>query len=1066
MLKGKFRQSEYNDNVSEISDDRDRKPPPFLFLEEDDILPSAEDILSQSRAENNTNTKDDTSFDDAYHEDKESESSTAVGTKEKEKNQWEKTFGKVRLITHFPHMRHRPKDKFAGSSPCLVPYYPPLFDPLFISINKHNKRWVNITDSEMLTQGIPQWVFRIELQYGDIKWVIKRTIAEFGTLHYTLRIKSSVSDHVPNPPNFPSQFESWLNSAKGTIRIDSDDEGEEKQNIALRRREALTRYLRKLLIRAHMMTNEVICEFLEISAVSIVDGMGWKGKEGFMENKINFVVPRFCQVIKPHLWKKQWVLLRDSYFALISDIASTTVNDVFLFDKNLIVENKTPGLLGKYHHHITIQNKFRRIEFKGSRREVDDWMASIKNALRHNVWIENHRFGSFAPIRENANVEWFVDGENHFKAVAKAILDADSEIFIADWWLSPELYLQRPAEMNEEYRLDRLLKRKAEQGVKIYIIIYKEMTVALTINSAHTKSTLQNLHKNIIVVRHPDHRSANNNVLFWSHHEKIVVVDNRVAFIGGLDLCWGRFDTQAHTLSDYPALGHQYPIFPGQDYSNPRVKDFQNVAQYNETLVDRNVTSRMPWHDMTVKMIGPIARDVARHFIQRWNFLKTSKGMHRPTVPILMPKGEYVAARDESSFKGTCNVQLLRSSAQWSSGIEREHSIYNAYMECISKSKHYIYIENQFFISATCEDKLLRNKIAEAIVERIKLAHLKKEKFKVFIVMPLIPAFEGDLASKEASAARNVMHFQYITISRGGNSIMERLKVLGIPASDYVGWYSLRTWGKIVPSSANLPIRGASVRTKKNDSATELSTKNDPLNSVPYDGDDKDDRPYYVSELIYIHDKILIVDDRFVLIGSDTEMVPSYMAGKKCRVSKFAHSLRMHLFKEHLGLTEFNEWDSLLRESTGDQSPLGEGDQSPFSEGDTTEKEPIRINTNQPSNEPTTMDSKVLDPLASHFYDHLWNQTAKNNTLIYRDLFRCVPDDTVHTFEQHRMFIPDPSKISHGHIANPDLHGRDIKSKLSKVRGHLVQFPCDYLKDENMLGSLIRETVTPMTIFT
>ena len=71
--------------------------------------------------------------------------------------------------------------------------------------------------------------------------------------------------------------------------------------------------------------------------------------------------------------------------------------------------------------------------------------------------------------------------------------------------------------------------------------------------------------------------------------------------------------------------------------------------------------------------------------------------MHRPTVPFLMPKGEYVAARDETKFKGSCRVQLLRSSAEWSSGIEREHSIYNAYMECSSKAKHYVYIENQFF---------------------------------------------------------------------------------------------------------------------------------------------------------------------------------------------------------------------------------------------------------------------------------------------------------------------------------------------------------------------------------
>jgi hypothetical protein len=58
--------------------------------------------------------------------------------------------------------------------------------------------------------------------------------------------------------------------------------------------------------------------------------------------------------------------------------------------------------------------------------------------------------------------------------------------------------------------LDRLLQRKAEDGVKIYIIVYKEMSVALTINSAHTKLWLQGLHENILgkmemhVVLHDD----------------------------------------------------------------------------------------------------------------------------------------------------------------------------------------------------------------------------------------------------------------------------------------------------------------------------------------------------------------------------------------------------------------------------------------------------------------------------------------------------------------------------------------------------------------------------------
>lgn len=37
-----------------------------------------------------------------------------------------------------------------------------------------------------------------------------------------------------------------------------------------------------------------------------------------------------------------------------------------------------------------------------------------------------------------------------------------------------------------------------------------------------------------------------------------------------------RWDTHQHRLVDHPAVGHEKEIFPGQDYSNPRVKDFVN----------------------------------------------------------------------------------------------------------------------------------------------------------------------------------------------------------------------------------------------------------------------------------------------------------------------------------------------------------------------------------------------------------------------------------------------------------------------------------------------------------
>jgi len=49
---------------------------------------------------------------------------------------------------------------------------------------------------------------------------------------------------------------------------------------------------------------------------------------------------------------------------------------------------------------------------------------------------------------------------------------------LQDWWLTPELYLRRPPAHYPEWRLDKLLKRKAEQGVKIYVVVYKEVRLS------------------------------------------------------------------------------------------------------------------------------------------------------------------------------------------------------------------------------------------------------------------------------------------------------------------------------------------------------------------------------------------------------------------------------------------------------------------------------------------------------------------------------------------------------------------------------------------------------------
>lgn len=88
---------------------------------------------------------------------------------------------------------------------------------------------------------------------------------------------------------------------------------------------------------------------------------------------------------------------------------------------------------------------------------------------------EQHRFQSFAPVHENNRVKWYVDGLDYLWAVSEALEKATETIYIADWWLSPELFLRRPPVQHQEWRLDHILKRRAEAGVKIYVIVYKEV---------------------------------------------------------------------------------------------------------------------------------------------------------------------------------------------------------------------------------------------------------------------------------------------------------------------------------------------------------------------------------------------------------------------------------------------------------------------------------------------------------------------------------------------------------------------------------------------------------------
>lgn len=937
-------------------------------------------------------------------------------------------------------------------------------------------------------------LYTIELTHGEFKWQVKRKYKHFQEFHRELlkykafiRIPLPTKRHTFRRQNVrreePREMPSFPSSSENTNR--------EEQFFG--KRKQLEDYLTKLLKMPMYKNYHATTEFLDISQLSFIHDLGPKGIEGMiMKRSGGHRIPglnccghgRAC-----YRWSKRWLIVKDS-FLLYMNPDSGAIAFVLLVDKEFRIKVGKKETETKYG--LRIDNLSRTLILKcNSYRHARLWGGAIEEFIqKHGTnFLKDHRFGSYAAIQENTLAKWYVNAKGYFEDIANAMEEAKEEIFITDWWLSPEIFLKRPVVEGNRWRLDCILKRKAQQGVRIFVMLYKEVELALGINSEYSKRTLIRLHPNIKVMRHPDHVSST--VYLWAHHEKLVIIDQSVAFVGGIDLAYGRWDDNEHRLTDVgsvkrvtasagsdqqltaeaiesmnslnlhdkksssvslpglrsvddpdsklkgvgkPSRFSKFSLYKqlhrhqlrhadslssldsvsntssirslqtgvgelhgetrfwhGKDYCNFVFKDWVQLDKPFADFIDRHSTPRMPWHDIGSVVHGKAARDVARHFIQRWNFTKIMKSKYRSlSYPFLLPKSQTTAHELKYQVPGSIHaqVQLLRSAADWSAGIKyHEESIHAAYVHVIENSKHYIYIENQFFISCA-DDKVVFNKIGDAIAKRILKAYRENQRYRVYVVIPLLPGFEGDISTGGGNALQAIMHFNYRTMCRGENSILGQLKAeLGNQWINYISFCGLRTHSELEGT--------------------------------------------LVTELIYVHSKLLIADDNTVIIGSanindrsmlgkrdsemaiivqDTETVPSVMGGEEYQAGRFAQGLRLQCFRLVLGY---------LSEPTED----------------------------------------IQDPVSEKFFKEVWVSTAARNATIYEKVFRCLPSDEVHNLAQLRDFISKPV------LAKEDP--ARAEQELRKIRGFLVQFPFYFLSEENLLPSVgTKEAMVPMEVWT
>ncbi|XP_005383059.1 PREDICTED: phospholipase D1 isoform X2 [Chinchilla lanigera] len=936
-------------------------------------------------------------------------------------------------------------------------------------------------------------LYTIELTHGEFKWQVKRKFKHFQEFHRELlKYKAFIRIPIPTRRHTFRRQNVKGEEPRQMPSLPSSHENMIQEEQFFGRRKQLEDYLTKILKMPMYRNYHATTEFLDISQLSFIRDLGPKGLEGMiMKRSGGHRIPglnccgqgRAC-----YRWSKRWLIVKDS-FILYMKPDSGAIAFVLLVDKEFRIKVGKKETETKYG--LRIDNLSRTLILKcNSYRHARWWGGAIEEFIqKHGTnFLKDHRFGSYAAIQDNTLAKWYVNAKGYFEDVANAMEEAKEEIFITDWWLSPEIFLKRPVVEGNRWRLDCILKRKAQQGVKIFIMLYKEVELALGINSEYSKRTLVRLHPNIKVMRHPDHVSSS--VYLWAHHEKLVIIDQSVAFVGGIDLAYGRWDDNEHRLTDVgsvkrvvsgPSLGsltaaitesmeslgltdknesnknvpslkspdetdsklkgvgkprklsklnlyrqlHWHHLhnsdsvssldsasntgsirslqtgvgelhgetrfWHGKDYCNFVFKDWVQLDKPFADFIDRYSTPRMPWHDIASVVHGKAARDVARHFIQRWNFTKIMKPKYRSlSYPFLLPKSQTTAHELRHQVPGAvhASIQLLRSAADWSAGIKyHEESIHTAYIHVIENSKHYIYIENQFFISCA-DDKVVFNKVGDAIAQRILKAHREGRRYRVYVVIPLLPGFEGDISTGGGNALQAIMHFNYRTMCRGENSILGQLKTeLGNQWINYISFCGLRTHAEL---EGNL-----------------------------------------VTELIYVHSKLLIADDNTVIIGSanindrsmlgkrdsemavivqDTGTIPSLMDGQEYQAGRFAQGLRLQCFRVVLGYLS------------------------------------------DPSED-------IQDPVSDKFFKEVWVSTAARNATIYDKVFRCLPNDEVHNLMQLRDFINKPILAKEDPIR--------AEEELKKIRGFLVQFPLYFLSEESLLPSVgTKEAIVPMEVWT
>ena len=296
-------------------------------------------------------------------------------------------------------------------------------------------------------------------------------------------------------------------------------------------------------------------------------------------------------------------------------------------------------------------------------------------------------------------VAFLVDGEDYFQAVRAAMLLARKRIILIGWDFDTRIVLPRAKTGDDEAPeiLGDLILWLVERtpDLQIYLLRWDYGAFKAAFRGTTPFTLLRwAIHTNIHVKLDGKHPPG------ASHHQKILVIDDNMAFCGGIDMTGGRWDTREHS-----------DVEPRRELPKGKL--------------------HMPWHDASMAMAGPVARSLGDLARDRWKVATGVRLSPIASADSCWPKGL------KAQFENV-EIAVARTRPRYT-GVTTAYEIEALYLDMIASAKNHIYAESQYFAS---------RKVAEAIARRLGEANGPE----IVLINPV--EADGWLAQKAMDTAR------------------------------------------------------------------------------------------------------------------------------------------------------------------------------------------------------------------------------------------------------------------------------------------------------------------------